>query len=318
MGSGSRSQGRDEAATSPYARLENRAFWRSAVANRHPAKLADLYRKKFVIREDERIATAGSCFAQHIASRLRSHGYNVLDAEPTPYAFDRESAHKFGFGLYSARYGNIYTVRQLLQLVLECQGLREPAEIVWTRGGRCFDALRPTVEPDGLASAELVRLHRDQHLGRVRQLFYETTLLVFTLGLTETWEHRGDGTVYPTAPGTVAGDFSPETYAFKNLAYHEIVADFLELRARLREASPGIRFLLTVSPVPLTATASGDHVFSRRPIRKRCCALPPERSPAPMTTSIISPPTKSSPARRRAASTTRATCATSQLPGSTL
>jgi hypothetical protein len=81
------------------------------------------------------------------------------------------------------------------------------------------------------------------------------------MGLTETWEHIGDGTVYPTAPGSIAGVHDPALYRFKNLDYVDNLSDFLWLRDLLRAHNPAIRFLLTVSPVPLTATAGGEHVL---------------------------------------------------------
>ena len=125
-------------------------------------------------------------------------------------------ARGFGFGLYSARYGNVYTIRQMLQLVQECQGERCPAEAVWEKDGQFYDALRPSVEPGGLASAELVIRHRRQHLARGPALLKQTSLFIFTMGLTETWEHTGDFTVYPTAPGTIAGNYDTARYRFRN------------------------------------------------------------------------------------------------------
>jgi hypothetical protein len=246
---------------SPYTGLASRSYWRSGVVERHPLDIGDIYLKKFVIRPDEGIATAGSCFAQHIAQRLREHGYRVIDAEPPPGGLSLQAANEFGFRLYSARYGNIYTVRQMLQLVQECDGLRSPIEPVWEKGGRYFDALRPSVEPDGLASRNFVIEHRKLHLARVRWLLGQTSLFVFTMGLTEAWVHLDDGTVYPTAAGTIVGSHDPGRYGFKNFTYTEVLGDFLELRELLRARNPNMRFLLTVSPVPLTATAGDEHVL---------------------------------------------------------
>lgn len=246
---------------SPYVGLPQRSFWRTGVAERHILNMGDIYVKKFEIRPNERIATAGSCFAQHIANRLRSHNYNVLDVEPAPPGIDTITAQRFGFNLYSARYGNVYTLRQMLQLVQECKGQRSPRDAVWKKGERYFDALRPSVEPEGLASAEFVVRHRRQHLLRMEEMLKNTSLLIFTMGLTETWEHIEDGTVYPTAPGSIAGSYDPERYRFKNLTYNENLFDFLLLRDLLRAYNPDMRFILTVSPVPLTATASNEHVL---------------------------------------------------------
>jgi hypothetical protein len=83
------------------------------VTEADPLTISDLYQKKFDISPTDRIATAGSCFAQHIATHLRQRGYNILDVEPPVPGMSRETAHKFGYALYSARYGNIYTSRQL-------------------------------------------------------------------------------------------------------------------------------------------------------------------------------------------------------------
>src|SRR5687767_3725145 len=101
---------------SPYQGRPLRSFWRSGVAEADPLASKDLYRKKFEIRPNDRIATAGSCFAQHIARNLRTQGFSVIDAEPPPPNMSPETAQSFGYGLYSARYGNIYTARQLAQL----------------------------------------------------------------------------------------------------------------------------------------------------------------------------------------------------------
>ena len=88
-------------------------------------------------------------------------------------------------------------------------------------------------------------------------------LFIFTMGLTETWINKQDGTVYPTAPGTIAGTFDQSVYEFKNLSFPEIIEDFREFRTVLKSIRQGSlpRFILTVSPVPLTGTASGKHVL---------------------------------------------------------
>jgi hypothetical protein len=247
---------------SPYEGKAARSYWRTGVAEQSPETVPELYHKKFDIARDARIATAGSCFAQHIARYLRRERYCVVDEEPAPPGLAPELAKKFGFSLFSARYANIYVVRQLLQLLRETRGEFEPADWIWQRDGRYYDALRPSVEPYGLDSPDEVRAHRAEHLEAVRRLFSRVDLFIFTFGLTETWIHRESGTVYPTAPGTVAGDFDPAVHQFKNFTFTEIYEDFLTIRELLRAMNPELKFLVTVSPVPLTATASDDHVLT--------------------------------------------------------
>jgi hypothetical protein len=211
--------------TSPYASLPGRAFWRPAVADRHYTQFDDIATGSY-FRADDRIATAGSCFAQHIGSRLRQRGLGFMDLEPAPVGFDPDQARRHGFGLFSCRYGNIYTVRQLLQLTHEAFGLRQPVDAIWSKDGRYYDALRPGIDPVGHSSPDDVMLLRKHHLANVRQLLTEMTLFVFTLGLTEAWESIEDGTIYPTAAGTVAGTFDASRYSFRNFRYFQILEDF--------------------------------------------------------------------------------------------
>lgn len=250
------------AGKSPYEGLPARAFWRTGVVGQDPRAIAGLYRKKFPIERTTRIATAGSCFAQHIARNLRRREFSVIDHEPAPPGLSNEDAGKYGFGLFSARYGNIYTARQLLQVCEEALGTFAPADPVWEANGRYFDAMRPSAEPDGLPSPEAVLDQRKYHLERVRWVLKSAEVFVFTLGLTECWIHRESGTAYPTAPGTIVGRYDPATYAFRNFTFEETYDDMRAFMALARQQNPAMRFLLTVSPVPLTATASGEHVLA--------------------------------------------------------
>ncbi|WP_424927704.1 GSCFA domain-containing protein [Amaricoccus tamworthensis] len=263
---------------SPYSGLPPRAFWRSGVQERSPLDPGDIYTPRFPVTRDMKIATAGSCFAQHVGRALRGAGLDVLDAEPLPAAVDDATANKYGYRLYSARYGNIYTARQLRQLWEEANGEFTPAEPVWEHKGRYFDALRPSVEPEGLPDVEAVRGHRAGHLRAVMEAYSAADLFVFTFGLTEAWIHTETGTVYPTAPGTIAGQFDPERWSFKNYDVVEILEDFETFRSALKTVNPNVKFLITVSPVPLTATASGQHVevatcYSKSVLRAVCGML---------------------------------------------
>ncbi len=169
---------------------------------------------------------------------------------------------KFGYGIYSARYGNIYTAAQLLQLAREAFGELSPAHPVWQRDGRFFDAQRPSVEPQGFATPDDVMTHRRYHLQRVREVFSAVDLFIFTFGLTGAWIDRHSGTVYPTAPGRIAHDPDPDRFIFKNFSFDETYKNFVSFREMLKTRNGNVRFIVTVSPVPLTATASDQHVLS--------------------------------------------------------
>lgn len=246
----------------PYDHLPGSAFWRSGVAEADPTAIDGLFVPKFPITPRDRIMTAGSCFAQHVHRTLVARDWAVIDTETPNGPFPRDVLNRYGYALYSARYGNIYTVRQMVQLLREAQGEVKPAAPVWEKDGRYVDAQRPNVEPDSLATPEHVLEARAVHLRRVMRAVRRADVFIFTLGLTEVWFHRDTGTVYPTAPGTLAGHYDPEVFDFHNFSLPEVRDDLEELRGRLMALRPDIRILLTVSPVPLTATATGGHVMA--------------------------------------------------------
>ncbi|SHJ05998.1 GSCFA family protein [Roseomonas rosea] len=246
----------------PYSRLPDRNFWRSAVAERNPLEWRDLYAPKFEITRSMRIVSAGSCFAQHIGRQLLRSGFHYQQHEKPPGILAPEDHARFGYGLFSTRSGNVYTARQLLQLYRRATGAFRPAEDVVLWEGRAYDPFRPSVEPGGFASAEELRHIRDTvHFPAVRRMFLQAELLVFTLGLTEAWVSKEDGAVHPTCPGTICGRFDSARHGFHNFTFAEVMRDMEELLAALRQRNPALKVLLTVSPVPLTATAEDAHVL---------------------------------------------------------
>ena len=263
---------------SPYDGLPKTAYWKTAVQDRAALDPGALYTPRFAVNRNMRVVTAGSCFAQHIGRELRKAGFRITDAEPLPAVIPDALANDHGYRLYSARYGNIYTTAQLLQLYDEACGRVTPADRVWNHQGRFYDAQRPGLDPGGLSSPDEVLRHRAHHLARVKEAFEQADLFVFTFGLTEAWVHKASETVYPTAPGTIAGQFDPARHAFKNYDMVEVHAAFTTFMKRLRKVNRKVRFLITVSPVPLTATASGQHVevataYSKAVLRATCGKL---------------------------------------------
>ena len=138
----------------PYAELPQKAFWKPAVADRYPEQIADLWDPAFHLRKRHKVATFGSCFAQHISRALRRAGYGWIDAEPLPSFVPTDDAARLNYGVYSARTGNIYTCADLRQWLGWAAGdASAPAE-AWHKDGRVFDPFRPAIEPGGFASVE--------------------------------------------------------------------------------------------------------------------------------------------------------------------
>lgn len=246
----------------PYRQLPDGAFWRRSVAGAGTA-IDPLVGGFLHLSRTDKVATAGSCFAQHIARHLAATGFDYLVTEPAHPIIPEAAAKAAGYGLYTARYGNIYTTRQLVQLFDRAFGRFEPVEDVWTApdGLGVVDPFRPTIQPGGFASEAELRADRAHHLAKVREAFETLDILVFTLGLTEGWVSRIDGAAFPLCPGVSGGAFDPAAHAFHNARTAEVRDQIGQFVERLRSVNPGARLILTVSPVPLAATASGNHVL---------------------------------------------------------
>lgn len=244
----------------PYQSFPRAQFWRRSVTGQAFADIDFDPAPKFVFDlETDTFATAGSCFAQHFGRALVDRGGRLLIAEDRHPLVPKDAGH--GYGVFSARYGNLYTTRQLRELVQQAAGVTAPVfEFVQRPDGRWVDALRPRAVPDGFSSEADARADRIFHLGRVRALLQSCTVFVFTLGLTESWQNQRDGQSYGVCPGVVAGTFDPEIHAFHNLSYVECLEDLYTTFDILRALNSSIRILLTVSPVMLVATAEARGV----------------------------------------------------------
>ncbi len=245
----------------PYKTFPTTSYWRDSVAVAKDDSFDPLIECSFKLATTDKIATAGSCFAQHIAKRLRASGFHYYVPENVPTFIDEAVAQKYNYGTFSARFGNIYTTRQLKQLFDRAFGKFEPSEPFWEEDGRFYDPFRPQIQPRGFANLAEAIADRKSHLRFVREMFQSMDVFVFTLGLTETWESTEDGAVFPICPGCGVGSFVPGKYQFINLSCDEVVADLMYVLQEILKINPRCRFLLTVSPVPLIATAVPRHVL---------------------------------------------------------
>lgn len=246
----------------PYQYLPPRAFWRTAIADRLVEQIGELWSPAFTIDAKDAIVTAGSCFAQHIGRALVARGMNWLDGEPAPTDMPEDERKARQFSVFSFRTGNLYTPAMLRQWLTWALGTQTQSRETWQHEGRFFDPFRPAVETAGFDSEQALFDSREQTLAAIRLAVRRAKVFVFTLGLTEAWANRETGVVYPVCPGTVRGEFDPRVHEFRNFAFNDTCQAMTEAIALMRTVNPELRLLLTVSPVPLTASATGEHVLS--------------------------------------------------------
>jgi hypothetical protein len=245
----------------PYDGIAPYRSWRKAVSSVDRHAVDPQVKARFALDRSTKIASAGSCFASRIAEHVQNYGFTYQLVEPGPPWLDAAERKVHGYGEYSARYGNIYSALQLLQIAQRALGLFDPLERAWAAKDGFVDPFRPSIQPDGFLSERELENDRRQHLAAVERLLTETDVLIFTLGLTEIWYDARDGAVFPSAPRRGQGTFDPKRHLYRNLSVAENVdalEQFLEL---LRSINPGAKVILTVSPVPLAATMEDHHVL---------------------------------------------------------
>ncbi len=238
--------------TCPYNGIEPYRFWQS------PSQTSGLMPQPMragILSKKDVIASAGSCFAQNIARYLSSRRFNYNVCEAGPMFFGKEQAADWGYGQFSCRFGNIYTVLQLEQLLERALGRRAVADQFWqSEDGKWFDLLRPRINRYGFDTREIAEVDTKEHLDAVLKMFRTSTVFVFTYGLVEYWYDETNGTVFPTAPGCGYGRFDASRHKAGLMSVSDIVRSTTAVMKMIREINPDLKVIVTVSPVPLLST----------------------------------------------------------------
>lgn len=245
----------------PYSDLPARNFWSPAVGKREVLEIDELWVPKWPVKPTDKVVTFGSCFAQHFGRALLERGYDWTNMEAPPIGLGDVGVEKFNYNVFSARTGNIYTTNILRQWCEWATGLSVPPDEIWESKERFYDPFRPAIEPDGFETAQELRDSRDLTIEAFGNAMRNAELFVFTLGLTESWRSADHAYEYAICPGTVAGEFDARKHVFVNETYPNILKSLEAALAIMQRVNPALRILLTVSPVPLTATATDDHVL---------------------------------------------------------
>lgn len=245
---------------SPYEALPDDAFWRTAVVERSPFDIGPLWTPKQPFTRTTRTATFGSCFAERFGAALRNRRFAWTNAEPAPAPMTAEDRRNYGYDIFSARIGNVYTTRQMRQWLEWACGATPPSEF-WEHEGRIYDPFRPRVERKGFADRTEAMASRHTAISSLRTAVETSDLFVFTLGLTEGWRSRRTGLEFTTAPGIVAEPFDIEKHFLHEHRLFEVLDDLDRCVDLIRSLQPHITMLLTVAPGPFVATASGRHVL---------------------------------------------------------
>jgi hypothetical protein len=194
------------------------------------------------------IASMGSCFAREIRRRLVQYGYNYIREESDHPASVHASA------AWERTY-NTFSMRQIFEYTF---GSFEPEVRWWISPvtGTVQDPFRRVVTYPDLETA---RLDFARHRKCSARALTRARVLILTLGLTEIWRDRRDGSVIclPSGPYVNEGG-SMDRYEFVVSRYPENLENLEAIHGIMARHNPECRIVVTVSPVNLWATFRRD------------------------------------------------------------
>ncbi|MGB0682119.1 MAG: GSCFA domain-containing protein [Magnetovibrionaceae bacterium] len=223
-----------------------------------------------LVSKSTAVTSIGSCFASEIAFSLQRRGYNYVVTEGAlceetgaRYAADMPEP---GLVQSSANWGIVFNTAGFRQLAEKAFGLRELPRLLvrQTDLGVLTDPFRESVL---FPSAEAYQRNYPLHAEAVRQAFLQAEVVIITPGLTEVWEYIPDGSILSRSirAASLAPLIRPRTTDVAENA--ENLQVFIDI---LRSHNPSLKVIMTVSPVPLSATFRGrdTHIVAANGLSK--------------------------------------------------
>jgi tetratricopeptide (TPR) repeat protein len=256
-----------------------RSRWRD-IAGELEAELWPRVQPNFRLRAGDTIFTIGSCFARNIEANLKALGCRVpmLDLRLPAEEFD---------GQPNAAMNKFHPPAFRQSLEWTAQVFDRDGVVTWEDceafafdlgGGRFIDfEMAPGVAP---VSRERF-VERRQEVYEVFSSVFSADCMMMTPGLIEAWRDLQSGLYITVAPfrdilGTQA------RWSFEVLTFQQCLQEMLGAIDVVRARNPGVKVLITTSPVPLARTFTGRDVsvanmHSKSVLRAVCDAVCSER-----------------------------------------
>ncbi|MEL7039707.1 MAG: GSCFA domain-containing protein [Cyanobacteria bacterium J06592_8] len=210
----------------------------------------------FQIASDAKVFAIGSCFARNIEAELLHLGVKVTSADPKSELLELRTNLQVGL---LNKY-NPLSIHQELEWaaglsVFPDNGLIELGE----NSGKYVDPYLRDQARQG--SLDILKARRKQLKDYFSQAF-QADLVILTLGLTETWFDRVTRRALTEIPSPRLMKQYPNRFEFKILSYPECLAVLQSVCALLKKHGlPNLKIVVTVSPVALERTFSGQDVI---------------------------------------------------------
>lgn len=207
----------------------------------------------FEIRGEDEIFAIGSCFARGVEGAFQNRGFPVasLTTRFDGYPIRAHGSRPMGF---TNKY-NPWSIANELAWAFEAGGM--PTDAIVQIDEQTW------VDPH--ATPIFVHADREETLARHRQLTElfqrarRCQVITITLGLIEAWHDRATGLYTNANPPSLPDE--PDRFELHVLGFAEVMEALERIHALLAShCLPGHRVIVTVSPVPLEATFTGQDV----------------------------------------------------------
>ena len=245
-------------ATEAYSQLKNNkeAFWpgRSADPTRLEPYCGPWFTPSFSLVPAEPVFTIGSCFARNIERHLRRLGYKTPTNDYVPQEL---------VGLPLDGFMNKFTPHSMLNEVrwaLAPEEAPDPAHsLIAQRDGTFIDGQLMSK----IAVTHERGMERRREITDVFQKIRDCRVTVITLGLVEAWYDKKADLYLNRALPKDCAELEPGRFELHVLDYNELHSATRQLiKLILERGHPQSRIVLTVSPVPLTATFTDNDVVT--------------------------------------------------------
>ena len=201
-----------------------------------------------IIDKSTPIASLGSCFAREIRKVLLKKNYNyILEETDHPSSVHASAAWE--------RTYNTFSMRQILEYTFESFN---PKTRWWVspKTGQVQDPYRRIILYETIEQAEKDFLN---HIECSKKAIMRAEVLILTLGLTEIWEDKSDGSVIclPSGPYFNEGGGENE-YNFRVSRYQENLDNLEIIHKIVKKYNEKCKIIVTISPVHLWATFRKD------------------------------------------------------------
>lgn len=217
-----------------------------------------------MVRRADRFFVMGSCFAEEIRLAL-SQDISADHVLPDLASVRFDPAHAQADELPGRNHMNTYNAYSVLQEIERILGLWSPApDDYWTVGEKLQCPYRRMVLADSLEAYAALCAGLDKALA---EGFAAADHFIFTFGMTEVFVNKRSGKIANQKPGYGGAGGANET-TYHRATFAENFAAISRTLDLITAAKPQAKIFMTVSPVPLKMTFSGEDIFAANTLSK--------------------------------------------------